>query len=74
MIDPYIFSVAQKMSWVKLLLDFDSLWKTIKTSALNNFSNKEGILWKAYAPPNVLSKLSLCQLAELLNMWYFCCC
>ena len=30
MIDPYTFSMAEKMSWVKLLLDdnYESLWKS----------------------------------------------
>ena len=72
MVDPYIFSVAQKMSWVKLLLDpnFNSLWKLIEISALNKFSSKDDILWKTYAPSNVVSKLLLCQLAESLQTWY----
>ena len=32
MIDPYNFFLAQKMVWVKLLLDnqFESIWKTIE--------------------------------------------
>ena len=48
MIDPYTFS----MSWVKLLLDddYESLWKSIEMSTLNNFIDKRDILWKTYAP------------------------
>ena len=40
MIDPYIFSLAQKMIWVKQLLDddYDSLWKHIELSVLDQFS------------------------------------
>ena len=72
MIDPYIFSVAQKMAWVKLLLDdnYESLWKSIEVSVLNNFSVKQDILWKTYAPDNILNKLTSSQLAESLQTWY----
>ena len=36
MIDPYHFSLAQKMTWVKLLLEnkFESFWKTIELSEM----------------------------------------
>ena len=72
MIDPYTFSMAQKMSWVKLLLDdnYESLWKSIEMSTLNNFSDKRDILWKTYAPDNILNKLTSSQLAESLQTWY----
>ena len=72
MIDPYTFSIAQKMSWVKMLLDdnYESVWKSIEMSILNNFSSREDILWKAYAPQSILNKLSSSQLAESLQTWY----
>lgn len=72
MIDPYTFSIAQKMSWVKMLLDdnYQSVWKSIEMSILNNFSSREDILWKAYAPQSILNKLGSCQLAESLQTWY----
>ena len=72
MIDPYVFSIAQKMLWVKLLLDdnYQSLWKVIEISMLNKFCSKENILWYAHAPPCVLDKLSSSQLAESLQTWY----
>ena len=52
MIDPYSFCLAQKMLWVKLLLDdnYESLWKTIEISLLNRFSTKKDMLWQTYAP------------------------
>ena len=69
MIDPYSFCLAQKMLWVKLLLDdnYESLWKTIEISLLNRFSTKKDILWQTYAPASVLDKLSSSQLAESLQ-------
>ena len=72
MIDPYTFSLAQKMSWVKMLLDdnYDSLWKTIEMSIIDNFNDKRDILWKANAPEKVLNKLSSSQLAESFQTWY----
>ena len=72
MIDPYTLSMAQKMSWVKLLLDdnYESLWKSIEISILNNFSDKRDILWKTYAPDTILNKLTSSQLAESLQTWY----
>ena len=72
MIDPYAFSVAQKMSWVQKLLDdnYESLWKSIEISVLNNFNDKSDILWKSFAPLSILNKLTSCQLAESLHTWY----
>lgn len=72
MIDPYTFSLAQKMLWVKLLLDdkYQSLWKVIEISVQKRFSFKENLLWYANAPPCVLDKLSSSQLAESLQTWY----
>ena len=72
MIDPYSFCLAQKMLWVKLLLDdnYESLWKTIEMSLLNRFSTKKDISWQTYAPVSVLDKLSSSQLAESLQTWY----
>ena len=72
MIDPYVFSIAQKMLWVKLLLDenYQSLWKVIEISHLNKFCPKKNMLWHAHAPPCVLDKLSSSQLAESLQTWY----
>ena len=72
MIDPYIFSIAQKISWVKMLLNdnYDSLWKSIEMSVLKNFSNIQDILWKTHAPETILNKLNACQLSESLRAWY----
>ena len=72
MIDPYTFSLAQKMSWVKMLLDdnYDSLWKTIERSIIDNFNDRRDILWKANAPEKVLNNLSSSQLAESFRTWY----
>ena len=72
MIDPYIFSLAQKMIWVKQLLDddYDSLWKHIELSVLDQFNNMRDILWKAHAPEKVLNMLHCTQLADSLRTWY----
>ena len=72
MTGPYTFSIAQNMSWVKMLLDdnYESLWKSIEISILKNFSDRKDILWKTYAPENILNKLHSCQLAESLRTWY----
>ena len=37
MIDPYNYAIAQKMSWVKHLLDnnYDSFWKTIELTIMD---------------------------------------
>ena len=74
MIDPYTFSLAQKMSWIKMLLDdnYDSLWMTIELSLLEEFSDKRDILWKANAPEKVLTIffLSSTQSAESFQAWY----
>ena len=45
MINPYIFALAQKMSWVKMLLDdnYQSLWKSIELSVMETFNNRRDI-------------------------------
>ena len=50
MINPYIFSLAQKMSWVNILLDdnYQSVWKSIELSVMETFNNRRDILWKAH--------------------------
>ena len=72
MIDPYAFSLAQKMAWVKLLLDdnYNSAWKSIELSFLNKFNAVRDILWKSYAPELILNKLKCAQLADSIRTWY----
>ena len=54
-----------------MLLDdkYDSLWKTIEISLLDEFSDKRDILWKANAPEKVLTKVSSSHLAESFRTW-----
>ncbi|XP_072168661.1 uncharacterized protein [Diadema setosum] len=72
MIDPYMFSIAQKMTWVKMLLDdnYQSIWKFIELCILDDFSGRKDILWKAHPPACILNKLGSSQLAESLQTWY----
>ena len=72
MIDPYVFSLAQKLTWVKLLLDenYDSVWKSIEMSFLDKFSAIRDILWKSYAPETVLNQLRCTQLVDSIRTWY----
>ena len=69
MIDPYAFALAQKMTWVKLLLDnsFDSFWKAIEFSALDKYGD---MLWESYAPECVLNNLESSQLADSIRTSY----
>ena len=69
MVDPSTFALAQKMSWVKLILDnkFESLWKTIELSALESYGD---MLWISYAPECVLNNLTSSQLADSIRTWY----
>ena len=73
MIDPYLFAMSQKMAWVKLLLDknYDSLWKTIELSVLEDFNQMNDILWKSHAPESVLNKIPCSQLSDSITTWYF---
>ena len=73
MIDPYAFALAQKMTWVKDLLDdnFTSIWKLIELSALEKFHEDPQILWKAYAPENILQSLGNLQVADSIRTWYY---
>ena len=72
MIDPLIFAVAQKMMWVKYLLDenFDAPWKSIEFAFLEKFNQDVLLLWKSYAPESVIQSLGNIQLAEALRSWY----
>ena len=72
MIDPSAYALAQKMTWVKYLFDenYESVWKTIELSALENFHRDPHILWKSYAPESVLQSLSNSQVADSLRTWY----
>lgn len=47
MFDPLTFATAQKMSWVKNLLDddFDAPWKCIEFSFLEKFNQDVVLLW-----------------------------
>ena len=70
MIDPYNFSLAQKMTWVKLLLDnqFESIWKTIELGGMDQ--QYGDMLWRSFAPECVLNKLHSTLLADSLRTWY----
>ena len=72
MVDPFSFATAQKLGWVKLLLDddFDATWKVIELSFLRKFNQDLHLLWKSYAPENVLNSLNSIQIAESLRSWY----
>ena len=72
MIDPFTFSIAQKMVWVKNLLDdnFNALWKAIELSFLQNINEDVLLLWKAHPPESVLRSLGNIQLADSLRSWY----
>ena len=72
MIDAQIFALAQKMTWVKCLVDkkYSSMWKTIELTFLENFHTDSDILWKSYAPERILKSLNNTQLAESLRTWY----
>jgi len=73
MVDPFTFAQAQKMVWVKYLLDdsFSSPWKLLELSVLKSFNSDINILWKAHAPENFLSLLKNTQIADSLRAWYF---
>ena len=66
------FAQAQKMVWVKHLLDdkYDSMWKSIELSFLYRFHPELKILWKSHAPEKVLSQLRNVQLSDSLRSWY----
>ena len=66
MIDPWAFALAQKMTWVKYLLDenYESVWKSIELLALEKFHRDAKILWKAYAPESILRSLVNSQVAD----------
>ena len=72
MTDPYAFALAQKMTWVKYLLDdsFESVWKSIELLALEKYNTDLQILWKSYAPEKILNTLGNMQLADSLRTWY----
>ena len=72
MIDPYDFALAQKMTWVKSLLDknHDSVWKTIACASLKKFHENQDILWISHAPESILKSLNNIQLADSLRTWY----
>jgi len=72
MIDPMVFSQAQKLAWVKLLLDptYVSFWKSLELSTLVNFNPDHLVLWKTEAPNSILNSLSNCQLSESIRLWY----
>ena len=71
-IDPLTFATAQKMMWVKNVLDenFDAPWKHIELACLEKFNQDVLLLWKSYAPESVLKSLGNIQLAESLRSWY----
>ena len=60
------------MVWVKYLVDenYYSMWKTIELTFLKKFHEETDILWKSYAPENILNVLGNSQVAESLRTWY----
>ena len=72
MIDPLTFATAQKMIWVRNLLDdnFEAPWKCIELSFLEKFNRDVSLLWKCNAPESVLNSVGNMQLAESLRSWY----
>lgn len=72
MIDPLVFSQAQKFVWVKHLLDpnYSNFWKSLETSVLTDFHSDFTILFRSDAPDAVLNTLSNCQLIESIKLWY----
>ena len=72
MIDPLSFANAQKLVWVKHLLDvnFIAPWKSIELSFLQKFNAEISFLWNSFAPENILNSLGSTQLAESLRAWY----
>ena len=72
MIDVEAFSQAQKMVWVKHLLDpnYNHFWKHLESEVLHTFHNDNFVLWKTSAPNCVLALLKNTQLAESLRIWY----
>ena len=57
MIDVEAFSQAQKMVWVKHLLDpnYNHFWKHLESEVLHTFHNDNFVLWKTSAPNCVLA-------------------
>ena len=72
MIDPLVFSQAQKLVWVKHLLDpnYSSFWKSLEISVLSDFNPDYTVLLRSDAPDSVLNTLSNCQLVETIILWY----
>ena len=72
MIDPLTFANAQKMIWVKHLLDVNYIapWKCIEFSFLHKFNDEISFLWNSFAPESILKSLGNSQLAESLRAWY----
>lgn len=72
MIDSLSFANAQKLVWVKNLLDvnFVAPWKSIELSFLEKFNAEISFLWNSIAPENILKSLGSTQLAESLRAWY----
>jgi hypothetical protein len=70
MVDVEAFSQAQKLVWVKHLLDpnYNSFWKILETEVLNDFHDDISVLWKADAPNCILALLNNTQLAESLRV------
>ena len=70
MIDTYNFSLAQKMTWVKLLFynRYDSFWKTIELSDMDHHYGD--LLWNSYDLESLLNNLNSSQLADSLRTWY----
>ena len=72
MIDPLTFANAQKLLWVKNLLDENYIapWKTIELSFLQKFNDNVSVLWTSFPPEGILKSLGNIQLAESLRVWY----
>ncbi len=72
MVNVKCFAQAQKMVWVKYLLDnnYECTWKSIELQFLENFHTDPTILWKSHAPETLLSNLNNIQLADSIRSWY----
>ncbi len=72
MVNVKCFAQAQKMVWVKYLLDnnYECTWKSIELQFLENFHTDSNILWKSHAPETLLSQLKNIQLADSIRSWY----
>ena len=72
-VNPFTFSQAQKMIWVKKLFDENciSTWKSVDVAALSAFHPDISILWKSNPFENVLGRFKNIQIADSIRSWHF---